>query len=631
MGVTIGSVCLAFFNKTTNFVTRLLLILLSASVYNGFVIAEVLLNNSNLWYPPWLSKANVELQRLLYNFVNVYFATVARKTVMMPWFLRRFLRFLVSLLAIIVIPITWIVNKRRNGTCPPPTNPLLFKSATTLTMMIRNKQIKSEQVVSAYIERCREVNHYLNAIVEPRYELALRDARLIDKMLEAYTGSTDMLAEMYPLLGLPMTVKESIAVEGMCNDSGTDCDVRNPAKKDAEIVRLARAAGAIPIAVTNTPQLCMNWETYNNVTGITLNPYNLKHTAGGSSGGEAALISAAASIMGVGSDIAGSLRLPPMFTGIFGHKPTPKLLSVEGHIPDSLDPQFEEYFTLGPLTRYAEDLPLLLNVLKQPGSPEIPFDKPIDFQKIKFYYMDGEGSDVTDKIGPDVKKAMDKAKGYIQHTYNVEVEELKIKNIEHMWEISVRVLFKIEHIRNIYTDPERQEFWVSTWPEVLKKLLGVSRHNFTCVAYGPVKKFFDALPSGYYKKLVEMFEEIKTDFQKALSENAVLFFPTFPNPAHVHYKIFYKFLNCGYLTIFNALGLPVTACPVGFTDKGLPVGIQIVAGRYNDYLTVAVAKEFEKAFGGWIPPNTSLETVQKYKNVTLVKKDINCNVNIGSA
>lgn len=69
-------------------------------------------------------------------------------------------------------------------------------------------------MVSAYIERCREVNHYLNAIVEPRYELALRDARLIDKMLEAYTGSTDMLAETYPLLGLPMTVKESIAVEG---------------------------------------------------------------------------------------------------------------------------------------------------------------------------------------------------------------------------------------------------------------------------------------------------------------------------------------------------------------------------------------------------------------------------------
>ncbi|XP_068631054.1 fatty-acid amide hydrolase 2-B-like isoform X2 [Battus philenor] len=534
---------------------------------------------------------------------------------MMPWLLRRFLRFLVSLLALIVIPITWIVNKRRNGSCPPPTNPLLFKSATSLSKMIRNRQLKSEQLVMAYIERCREVNHFLNAIVEPRYELALRDARLVDKMLEAYTGSTETLAANYPLLGLPITVKESIAVEGMSNDAGTVYDYRNPAKKDAEIVKLLKAAGAIPIAVTNTPQLCMNWETYNNVSGLTLNPYNLKCTTGGSSGGEVALISSAASIIGVGSDIAGSLRLPPMFTGIFGHKPTPRYLSIEGHMPDCLDPTFEEYFALGPITRYAEDLPLVLKVLKQVNSPEIPFDKPIEFKKIKFYYMEGEGSDVTDKIGPEIKKAMDKARSYIKHTYNIEVEELKIKDIEHMWEISLRVLFKIDHVRNIYTDPERREFWISTWPEVVKKLLGFSRHNFTCVAYGPAKKFFDALPTECYKKLVALFERIKNDFQESLSDNAVLFYPTFPGPAHVHYRIFYKFLNFGYLTIFNALGLPVTACPLGFSENGMPVGMQIVANKHNDHLTIAVAQEFEKAFGGWVPPNTSIETVQKYKNL----------------
>lgn len=94
----------------------------------------------------------------------------------------------------------------------------------------------------------------------------------------------------------------------------------------------------------------------------------------------------------------------------------------------------------------------------------------------------------------------------------------------------------------------------------------------------------------------------------------MLFYPTFPYPAHEHYKIYYKFLNCSYLTIFNALGLPVTACPLGFTDSGLPVGMQIVSGKYNDHLTIAVAKEFEKAFGGWVPPNTTIETVHKYRN-----------------
>ncbi|KAI5644416.1 amidase domain-containing protein [Phthorimaea operculella] len=380
----------------------------------------------------------------------------------------------------------------------------------------------------------------------------------------------------------------------------------SPAKQDVAIIRLARAAGAIPIAVTNTPQLCMNWETYNSVTGLTMNPYDQKRTTGGSSGGEAALISAGASIMGVGSDIAGSLRLPPMFCGIFGHKPTPRLLSVEGHVPDCLDPEFEEYFCLGPITRYAEDIPLLLKVLKQPGGPDVPLDKPVDVSKLKFYYMTSDGSHVTNKIGSDVRNAMERAKIYIKNTYGKEVEELKIKNVEHMWEISVRVLVNIRHVFNIYTDPEKRDQWVSVWPEVLKKMFGMSTHSFTAVCYGPLQKFFDALPKSYYEKLLKVFAQIKEDFAKALSDDAVLLFPAYPYPAHMHYRVYYRFLNCGYLTIFNALGLPVTACPMGLTNKGLPVGIQIVANKCNDHLTIAVAREFEKAFGGWIPPNQEL-------------------------
>lgn len=102
-----------------------------------------------------------------------------------------------------------------------------------------------------------------------------------------------------------------------------------------------------------------------------------------------------------------------------------------------------------------------------------------------------------------------------------------------------------------------------------------------------------------------MNENLRMTFflQKALSGDTVLLFPTYPYPAHIHYRVYYRFLNCGYLTIFNALGLPVTACPLGVTNKGLPVGIQIVGNKCSDHLTIAVAKEFEKAFGGWIPPN----------------------------
>lgn len=81
-----------------------------------------------------------------------------------------------------------------------------------------------------------------------------------------------------------------------------------------------------------------------------------------------------------------------------------------------------------------------------------------------------------------------------------------------MWEISVRVLLKVNHVQNIYTDPEKRDQWVSVWPEVLKKMVGMSDHSFTSVFYGPVKKFFDALPNSYYEQLLKVFEQVKTDF-----------------------------------------------------------------------------------------------------------------------
>ncbi|XP_038220112.1 fatty-acid amide hydrolase 2-B-like isoform X1 [Zerene cesonia] len=592
-----------WFNFALVIFSRVVLVIISASVYNVFILIEILLNNTDVWYPETLLKRIEKIHKFISNVSVIVVKNISIQNFMMNAFMQWFLRFLVSLLAIIVYPLTLLINIKRNKKCPPPSNPILFKSATTLSMMIRNKQITSEAVVSAYIDRCKEVNPYINAIVEPRYDVALKEARAIDKMISSNDRSPEQLAKEFPLLGVPMTVKESIAVGGMSNDCGTVYPYRKPATKDADIVRLAREAGAIPIAVTNTPQLCMNWETYNNVSGLTMNPYDQKRTTGGSSGGESALIAAAASVIGVGSDIAGSLRLPPMFNGIFGHKPTPHLWSIKGHVPDSLDPTFEEYFALGPIARYAEDLTLLLKVLKQPGAPDVPFDKPVDITRLKFYYMEGDGGYVMNKIGPDVKKAMNKAKNYIKSTYNVDVQELKIQNLHHMWEISVRVLFKIRHVANIYTDPNERDQLISMWPEILKKLFGISDHSLTCVLYGPVQKFFDKLPENYYQNLVKTFEQIKQDFYEVLSNDAVLFFPSFPSPAHLHYRIFYKFLNCGYLTMFNALGLPSTNCPLGLTDKGLPVGMQIVANKCNDHLTIAVAKEFEKAFGGWVPPN----------------------------
>lgn len=186
---------------------------------------------------------------------------------------------------------------------------LLEIPAIRLAQMIRTRGVRCEEVILAYVHRIQEVNPYLNAVVEERFEAALQEARQVDELLAMGAKSLGEIERETPLLGVPITVKESIAVKGMSNQGGRVYRTRQEAKEDAPIVANMKRAGAIVLAVTNTPELCLNWETYNKVTGLTKNPHNQKLSPGGSSGGEAALISSGASLIGLTSDIAGKTNL----------------------------------------------------------------------------------------------------------------------------------------------------------------------------------------------------------------------------------------------------------------------------------------------------------------------------------
>ena len=158
---------------------------------------------------------------------------------------------------------------------PPIQNELLKVPAYKLAAMIREQQISSETVIQTYIERIKEVV-ILNAVVETRFEEALEEARMIDKEIQSGTRSLEQMETETPLLGLPLTVKESIMVKGMSNQAGRVFKNKQIALEDAPVVKNAKISGAVILAVTNTPELCLCWETYNNVTGITLNPYDMK-------------------------------------------------------------------------------------------------------------------------------------------------------------------------------------------------------------------------------------------------------------------------------------------------------------------------------------------------------------------
>jgi fatty acid amide hydrolase len=188
-------------------------------------------------------------------------------------------------------------------------------SAVELAEMIARGEATSLEVVDAHIERVEQVNQALNAVVVKLYDRARASAREADDR----RARGDALG---PLHGVPVSVKEALDVEGTPSTFGLPSRAGGEAERDCDYVARLREAGAIVIGKTNVAQLLLYYESDNPVYGRTNNPWNLERTPGGSSGGEAAIIAARGSPMGLGTDIGGSVRVPATFCGIAALKPT---------------------------------------------------------------------------------------------------------------------------------------------------------------------------------------------------------------------------------------------------------------------------------------------------------------------
>ena len=183
---------------------------------------------------------------------------------------------------------------------------LLFLSAREIAALIRRKAVSAVEVARTHLDRIERLNPKLNALVDCQPEAVLAQAREAEKAV--LRGD-----ELGPLHGVPVSIKSSIDVAGHRSEAGTRLRAGHIAAEDAPLVARLRAAGAVILGVTNTPELLMAWETDNLLYGRTNNPWDLTRTAGGSSGGEAAAIAAGLSAGGVGSDGGGSIRVPAHF------------------------------------------------------------------------------------------------------------------------------------------------------------------------------------------------------------------------------------------------------------------------------------------------------------------------------
>jgi fatty acid amide hydrolase 2 len=505
--------------------------------------------------------------------------------------------------ALVGIVLKFIFDRQRRS-LPAIRNPLLLKSATELATLIRTRKVRCRQVVNAFVERIKETNPLTNAVVAERFEDALREADRIDDVLDgSKEGSLpdEYSEDLAPLLGVPFTAKEAFAISGLANTSGLVSRKHVKATRDADVVALLRQAGAIPIGLTNVSELCMWHESFNEVYGRTNNVYHLGRTVGGSSGGEGCVLAAAGSVVGVGSDVGGSIRMPALFSGVFGHKPTTGIVSNSGQHPGAAGLECN-YLSTGPLYRYACDLVPMLKVMAGPeGRGRLSLDKPVDLRKVTFYYMEDDGGrSLCSPVHADIREAVRRV---INHASTK--LQARVKNVYlHLFSQSFDIWQSKRYTSGSHTFCELLggvRGPINPIKELALWLLGQRRHTLQALVLGVAEKV-NRNTRQTDERLARMCRDLQDDLGVLLSDNAVLIYPSHPRPAPYHYQALVTFANFSYTGIFNILGLPVTQVPLGLSRDGLPVGVQVVGALHRDHVTLAVARELEKTFGGWVPP-----------------------------
>ncbi|XP_072744853.1 fatty-acid amide hydrolase 2 [Anoplolepis gracilipes] len=486
---------------------------------------------------------------------------------------------------------------------PPIKDLTLLHSATTLAFKIRNRQLTSEEVISSYIERIKEIQPILNCTVAERFTEALEEARKCDELLKSQDApSADVLAKEKPLFGVPFTTKDCIGVANMQQTAGLVMRKNTVADRDAEVIKLMRSAGAIPLALTNVSELAMWWESTNCLFGTTKNPYNTRHIVGGSSGGEGCIQAAAGSPIGIGSDIGGSIRMPAFFNGIFGHKPSKGIVSNDGQYPSAHSDDQDQLLAIGPMCRYAQDITLTLKILANKNVGLLKLDQKVDISQIKIYYMEDDGGQyLISPVDPEIKEKLRKTLNYFEKAHKIKATKLNVKKFKKsiaLWLANMTA----KDDKDFSYELANRNGHINIYWELIKWLLCTSDHTLIALLTAIFEQFGIKHGSEKYVRLMQQSKDLRQEFKDILGEDGVFLYPTHPTAAPMHHEPMFKPFNFSYTAIINVLGLPATTCPLGLNKQGLPIGIQVVAGLHQDRLTLAIAEELERGFGGWIPP-----------------------------
>ena len=457
---------------------------------------------------------------------------------------------------------------------------LIVESLTKLAGLIRTRRTSPVEVAEAYLQQIQKLNPTLNAIVTLAPDLMAKA-----KEAEARVMSGKSLGALH---GVPITIKDTIETAGLRTTSGSAIRASFVPERDAPAVARLKAAGAIILGKTNAAEMAMDYTADNPVFGRTNNPYDLSRTSGGSSGGEAAAIASCMSPAGLGSDLAGSIRIPAHFCGIAGLKSTTGRIPGEHQFPPSTGP-YSLGAVIGPMARRVEDLQTLYAVLTNERSSS-SFSETLTRVKgsrVAWYADDGVAP-----VTEETRSAVEAAARVLAEAGMV-IEEHCPPHVELGHDLWLKLFSRasVVQLRAVYAGREQEAGDFVSWR--------------LATADQSVPQTLDEYIAVWMER-----DRLRTELLQWLETTPLIIAPVGATPAFKHDtqkvtvagRTMSTFRAFSYAQAFSVFDLPVVTVAAGNSKEGLPIGVQIVGRPAAEEIVLAAASVVEEALGGWQMP-----------------------------
>ncbi|HEY4200867.1 MAG TPA: amidase [Devosiaceae bacterium] len=475
-----------------------------------------------------------------------------------------------------------------------------YATAIELSAATERREVSSLELTKAAIARIERHDGDINALCAPDFEHALQSADAADAARARGEGG--------PLLGIPMTVKESFNIAGLPTTWGLPPFRDFKPSEDAVAVTRLKAAGAVILGKTNVPLALGDLQSYNDIYGTTNNPWDLARTPGGSSGGSAAALAAGFGALSIGSDIAGSLRVPAHFCGVYAHKPSLGLVPGRGHTPPPARPlpYDRDLVVVGPMARSAGDLSLMLDILAGPDEIAggkayrlaLPPARHDDLAAYRVLVLDTHPLIGT---AQSMRTAIDRlAVQLVGAGAKVVWQSPLLPDPIEAARLYMRLL--MSSMSSAYPAAVHERM-----ADAADKLdpadlsLAAERTRGNVLSHRDWL-FADAMRARHQQGWRDLFAEFD-----------IVICPAAPTPAFPHdhsadqwsrqIVIDGKAYNYGDQLVWAGIatlpGLPATVAPLGLSEEGLPIGVQLLGPMHEDRTPIRFAQLLEREFGGF--------------------------------